>query len=483
MLRATKSKHRAVLRPEFRVLFVAALVCILSFLNPNQGFAKANPKYASIVIDAETGLVLHQRYADKTLHPASLAKMMTLLMTFEAIESGKLRLRDRIYISRHAASMIPSKLGLKPGSSIRVEDAIYALVTKSANDIAVALAEKISGTESQFSIDMTRKAREIGMEKTTFKNASGLHNSRQVTSARDMATLARYLVNEYPQYYNYFSTKRFTYMGNTYRNHNRLMDSYAGMDGLKTGYINASGFNLVASAVQNNQRIIGVVFGGRTGNSRNAHMKTLLDRGFQKLDRVLVASRSVPVPERKPTTMATELAALNAVEPAFGEESAEDNIDQENSSYPEFDPALNGQAFVEMIGQGDIDPSVSKRLETGLLAIAAMRETHTAQKQKNEAFQAANYTPQKQPVRQAKRRQDWSVQVGAFASRIKTDKALKASLKHIPNKPSNAIPVIVPLKTNEGWLFRGRISGLSKAEAVDICQKLRDCMLISPQAH
>ncbi|MBL4805412.1 MAG: D-alanyl-D-alanine carboxypeptidase, partial [Alphaproteobacteria bacterium] len=253
---------------------------------PKPAKAAENPKYASIVMDADTGLILRQRYANKSLHPASLTKVMTLLLTFEALESGQMQLKDRIRISNHAASMVPSKLGLKPGSSIRVQDAIYALVTKSANDVAVALAEHHAGSESNFAQRMTAKARAIGMSRTTFRNASGLHDPRQVTTARDMAKMARYVINVHPTYYRYFSRKNFTYAGQTYRNHNRLMDTYPGMDGMKTGYINASGFNLIASAVRGDKRIIGVVFGGRSSRSRNAHMKDILDEGFSKIKNI-----------------------------------------------------------------------------------------------------------------------------------------------------------------------------------------------------
>ncbi|MBU0800737.1 MAG: D-alanyl-D-alanine carboxypeptidase, partial [Alphaproteobacteria bacterium] len=260
-----KNFARSCLRP---LALCAALLCAA----PTIAQAEANPRYASFVMDADTGQVLHQSNADKSLHPASLVKMMTLSMAFDELAAGRLSLRDRITVSKHAASMVPSKLNIPAGGTISVEDAIYALVTKSANDIAVAMGEKIGGTESQFAAMMTRKAREIGMTRTTFKNASGLHNQQQVSSARDMAKLARYIIKNYPQYYTYFSTKEFSYKGNSYHNHNRLMSSYKGMDGMKTGFIGPSGFNLVASAVRNDRRLIGVVFGGRTAASRNAHM-------------------------------------------------------------------------------------------------------------------------------------------------------------------------------------------------------------------
>ena len=196
----------------FRALSLWLIACtLLSAIllsHSTEAFAKGNPKYASIVIDAESGTVLSQRYADKILHPASLTKMMTLLLVFEALEKGNLRLYDRITVSRTAANAVPSKLGLKPGSTIRVKDAILALVTKSANDVAIAVAEHLGGSEKTFARKMTEKARYIGMTRTIFRNASGLHNRRQVSTARDMARLSRYLIKRSPQYYKYFSTTK-----------------------------------------------------------------------------------------------------------------------------------------------------------------------------------------------------------------------------------------------------------------------------------
>ena len=264
--------------------------------------AKPNKKYASLVIHAETGSIISQRYATKSLHPASLTKMMTMLLTFEALDKGKIKKSTRIRISSRAASMVPSKLGLKAGSTIRVEDAIKSLATKSANDVAVALAEHLAGSESRFAVAMTARARTIGMKSTRFRNASGLHHPSQVSTARDMAKLARYILKRYPHHYKYFSTRTFTYQGKTYKNHNKLLKTYPGADGFKTGYINASGFNLVASANQNGHRLIGVVFGGRSGKTRNAHMEELLNAGFKKVKTAKTIKQSPPpLPPMKPT--------------------------------------------------------------------------------------------------------------------------------------------------------------------------------------
>ena len=240
-------------------------------------------RYASIVVDANTGRILHGENIDRRVYPASLTKMMTLYMTFEALQRGKLKLNQRLKVSRRAAGQTPSRLGLRAGQRITVKDAILAMITKSANDAATVLAEAIAGSEAKFAKRMTAKARSLGMLKTTFRNASGLPNRRQLTTARDMARLSRALLNDYQAYYRYFSTKRFTYGKRTHRNHNALLTSYQGTDGIKTGYIRASGFNVAVSVKRNGERLIGVVFGGRTATTRNKHAVKLLNKGFGRL--------------------------------------------------------------------------------------------------------------------------------------------------------------------------------------------------------
>ncbi|WP_346433411.1 D-alanyl-D-alanine carboxypeptidase [Oricola sp.] len=256
----------------FAIFFVAALA-------PG---AHANPKYASIVIDANTGKVLHARYADSPRYPASLTKMMTLYMVFEALEQGKIKTSTRVPFSAHAASMQPTKLGVPAGKSISVETGIYSLVTKSANDAAAALGELLGGTESNFAKMMTAKARQLGMSNTTFRNASGLPNSKQVTTARDMATLGIALQEHFPRQFKYFETPSFKYGRTTMRNHNRLLGRVAGVDGIKTGYTRASGFNLVTSVHKDGRSIVAVVMGGKTGRSRDAHMEELLAANVRK---------------------------------------------------------------------------------------------------------------------------------------------------------------------------------------------------------
>lgn len=436
----------------------------------------ANPRYGAIVVDADTGVILHESNADKALHPASLVKMMTLLMAFDRLADGSMTLNQRIRISSHAASQPPSKLGLRAGSTITVKDAIYSLVTKSANDIAVAMGEHIGGTESQFAAMMTQRARELGMTRTRFKNASGLHHPDQVSSARDMAVLSRTLIKNYPQQYKYFSTKNFSFNGASHRNHNRLMESYKGMDGIKTGYIGPSGFNLAASAVRGNHRLIAIVFGGRTTASRNAAVADLLDRGFAKLGAsskdVLVADAraNIPVPERKPNFRDGETTALAMNDAAQN-------------------PVTMTGTMGELAGEGDIDPAIARRFETGMMAIAAIKgeikpeagPAATAPVPSN--IKSASFHPGGAPLNNAVNNNDWSIQVGAFTSRVRSDQVLNDALGRLPGTlRSNARPVIVPLKAGDSWVFRARIRGLSRDQAAAACKYFNNCMAISPRA-
>ncbi len=265
--------------PPLRTAFT---VVVLAILMAVAGTAHAGP-YAAILVNAANGEVVYGVDADQPRYPASLTKMMTLYMAFEALDAGRMRLSDRIRVSHHAASQPPSKLGLDPGDEISVDGAILALVTKSANDAAAALAEHIAGSESAFAERMTARAHAIGMTSSYFRNASGLPDAGQITTARDMATLALALLYRFPHYYPYFSTGSFQYGGVSHRNHNRMLTTYDGVDGIKTGFINASGFNLVASAKRDNRRLVGVVFGARSSAERARIMTALLDGGFEAL--------------------------------------------------------------------------------------------------------------------------------------------------------------------------------------------------------
>ncbi|MFA5041300.1 MAG: D-alanyl-D-alanine carboxypeptidase family protein [Bdellovibrionales bacterium] len=240
--------------------------------------------YADIVIDAETGEVIHETASKDLRFPASLTKMMTLYLTFQALDSGRLDLDQYLYVSYNAARQSPSKLGLRAGQRIQVEDAILGVTTESANDAAVVLAESLGGSEANFAKMMTRQAQAMGMARTRFRNASGLPNPYQVTTARDMAILGAALIDHFPEYYPYFGRESFTYAGVPHRNHNHLMDRYDGMDGIKTGYIHSSGYNLVSSVKRGGTRLVAVVFGGRSAVARDNRMARLLDQSFEAIE-------------------------------------------------------------------------------------------------------------------------------------------------------------------------------------------------------
>jgi D-alanyl-D-alanine carboxypeptidase len=269
-----------------------------------------SPPYAALVIDANSGSVLHAANADALRHPASLTKIMTLYLLFEQIEAGKLKLDSRLDVSEHAAEQAPSKLGLQPGQTISVEDAIRALVTKSANDTAVVVAEAIGGDEETFARMMTRKARALGMGRTVYANASGLPDADQLTTARDQATLGRAIQDRFPRYYRYFATPAFVYRGRAMRNHNKLLGRVHGVDGIKTGYTRASGFNLVSSVQRGNRHIVAVVLGGASGGARDARMRALIEQHIASASTQRTVARIA-----EPTEVAAAPAKPAAPEP------------------------------------------------------------------------------------------------------------------------------------------------------------------------
>ena len=260
-----------------------AILIILSVFAAFAGPEAQAARYAAIVVNADTGEILYARNINKKRYPASLAKMMTLYLTFEALTANELALDTKMRVSRRAAGQAPSRLGLKAGQRLRVDDAVLALITKSANDAATVLAEAIAGSEINFAKRMTAKARALGMSRTEFRNASGLPNRRQRSTAKDLSLLARALINDFPEYYPYFATLSFTYKSKTYKNHNNLLAGFPGTDGIKTGYTRASGFNLAASVERGEHRLIGIVLGGKTQNSRDRHMRKILNVSFARL--------------------------------------------------------------------------------------------------------------------------------------------------------------------------------------------------------
>ncbi|MDP6173582.1 MAG: D-alanyl-D-alanine carboxypeptidase family protein [Rhodospirillales bacterium] len=279
-----------------RIPIVCLGVFALSLVLARPGWAK----FASLIVDAETGKVHHAVNADTRNFPASLAKMMTLYLLFEKLKNKELTLNTRFHVSRRAARQPASRLGLKPGQTISIAEVIPSLVIKSANDVASVVADALAGGERPFALHMTARARQLGMRRTTFRNASGLPHRGQMSTARDMATLAGALTRDFPQYYHYFAQRSFRFAGQTYRTHNNLLKNYDGTEGLKTGYIRVSGFNLVATVQRGGHRLIGVIFGGNTARARDRLMTRLLDKAFNTLREPLIAS--APPPARKAKT-------------------------------------------------------------------------------------------------------------------------------------------------------------------------------------
>jgi D-alanyl-D-alanine carboxypeptidase len=278
--------------------------------------APYTPPYAALVIDANSGSVLHAANPDALRHPASLTKIMTLYLLFEQIEAGQFQLDSRLQVSAHASQQAPSKLGLLPGQTLSVEEAIRALVTKSANDAAVVVAEAIGGDEETFARMMTRKARALGMARTVYNNASGLPDEDQLTTARDQVTLGRAIQDRFPRYYRYFATPSFTYRGHAMRNHNKLLGRVEGVDGIKTGYTRASGFNLVSSVRRGSRHVVAAVLGGASGAARDARMRALIEQHIASASNNRTVARIVETTDVSATIpKTTKPEAVAMVEP------------------------------------------------------------------------------------------------------------------------------------------------------------------------
>lgn len=275
----------------FCIFFIVLVSFMAGLAIPSDGEARSKRKrakkeiYAALVVNADTGQVLFERHAGEPRYPASLTKMMTLYLTFDALKHGKLTMKDKLRVSKKAAAQPQTNISLDKGDRIPVKKAIESLVVRSANDAAMVLAEAIGGTEWKFALQMTKKSRELGMKDTIFRNPSGLPDNKQHTNAYDMARLAIALRRDFPEYYHFFKMKSFTWNGITYPGHNHVMKKYPGVDGVKTGYIRASGFNLVTSVTKNGNRLVAVVMGGRSYRTRDDHMMHLLDRTFATLEK------------------------------------------------------------------------------------------------------------------------------------------------------------------------------------------------------
>jgi D-alanyl-D-alanine carboxypeptidase len=401
------------------------------------GFSGVDPsrENESIVIDTDTGRVLSEMNADAITYPASLTKMMTLYLTFEALNSGRLRLDQYLPVSSEAASKSPTKLHLVPGDSVQVHDLILGIVTKSANDAAAVLAEGLAGSEPAFADRMTAKARQLGMTNTVYRNASGLPDPEQRTTARDVAQLALALYNDFPREYRYFATRQFFFRGRVILTHNHLLDWYEGADGIKTGYIGASGFNLAASAVRNGHRLIGVVMGGASAGSRDREMAALLDQGFSDVGAgaTLVAGREAPSPSEAPVVAETETDQPEPVRPR------------------------------EKIGQ---------------LAKAARKiAAHLSPVAKAEAAPIAHQ------LRTPAETDRWSIQLGSFRVESAAEQAARSAAM-VPGTRGKPVQIVQPSKGGKEHVYRARLLNFSPQEAQGACAALHKrklaCAVIPP---
>lgn len=438
---------------------------------------------AHIVVDAATGTIIAEKNATAPRYPASLTKMMTLYLTFEKIEEGRLRKNDRLEVSSHAAAQSPSKLGLRPGSTLRVEDGILALVTKSANDAAVVLAEGIGGSESRFAALMTQKARELGMKNTRFVNASGLHNPSQITTARDMALLSLALLRDFPREYRYFSTRSFTYGSIAHRNHNRLMETYDGMDGLKTGFVYASGYNLAASAVRGRHRLVGVVLGGNTAPARNKQMAQLLDAGFEHMQNhgavaptVVAENTTNTVVEEGDADIETDndAAAVAATAPAaaVATKTATSTAQAQKKT-----PAASAQKSPKSANTQN-RPDTEKKVTAKNLPQKSDSHADNAGGIAADT-RIASLTAEARSRLAAQGVSGWGVQIGAFASHDAGVSALRRIQKSLPASiQAVGQPVIAPLMTSRGLIYRARLHNLTKDHAVSACRQIKENCLI-----
>jgi D-alanyl-D-alanine carboxypeptidase len=449
--RLNRSTSRAGAHPCRIVWALLALV----FVGVTAFSPPAQARYKAIVIDADTGEVLYSRRADYRHYPASLTKMMTLYLTFEDLAAGKLTLDHKLRVSRRAAGQTPSKLGLRRGGKISVEDAILAVVVKSANDAATVLAEARGDSEIEFAIRMTQKAREIGMKRTRFRNASGLPNRRQITTARDMAVLAAALYRQYPQYYHYFSRPEFKWGKRTFRSHNKLLGRYPGMDGLKTGYIRASGFNIATSATRSGRRLIAVVLGERSSKTRNAKVSHLLNVGFNraaKLNKFADNRNPAPKPRIKlaPTVKAGEMRAATVL-------ARLDRILRSNRRKPS--SAKSSNAYIA-IKPGTLNSRRAIYLNDQIGANAPVPAD-------GESW--------------------WGIQVGAYKRYASAQRRVHKAASALPKILMHARPSIDLIRKRGMDLYRARLLGLRKEDARTACVILKgkafSCVPIAPNGE
>ncbi len=402
--------------------WVFALTFFCAILSLQASPAQAG--YAHFIMDANTGKVLAARNADVLNHPASLTKMMTLYMTFEALHAGRIRWDQKITMSKNGAATIPSKLYVRQGQTFTVREAVYGMIVKSANDMAEGMGDHLGGSEARFAEMMTRKARQLGMTKTVFRNASGLPSKSQVTTARDMAKLGLALQRDFPKEYGLFAMESFSFRGKRIRGHNNLMYRYQGMDGIKTGYTNASGFNLVSAINHNGRRVVGVVLGGKTARSRDAQMAALLDKA---------------VPQASRSRNTEQLVASANVSRTF---------DVPPAAVP-----------LPMFAERRQDP-VAMQIATANTQMADMIQVSAI--------------PKPAPAAAIGQRSRWEVQIAATDSEAAARSLLANARSNIAGSYAGIAPYTEAVQSGSATLYRARFTGFEdQSSAVSACKELK----------
>ena len=513
------------------MVFILSLFLIASANRP----ALARPAFSAITVDASTGKIIYSNNIDAKRFPASLTKVMTLYLMFQEIDAGRMSFSTRMKVSKLAAAQQPSKLGLRVGSTITARDAMFALITKSANDAAMVVAEHIGGSQKGFAERMTRQARAMGMTRTKFTNPNGLPDKRQVTTARDMATLGLRIQRDFPKYYKHFATRSFKYGKRKYRNHNRLLGKLKGVDGIKTGYTRASGFNLLSSRTLGTRSLVAVVIGGRSGRSRNAFMTKILKRDLRKASRgstkiAMVAgnppgysasaaaraskinkaksetpsdtdSRFVPIPREKPSLKQTDAEQLAKLASAYEHTvPVADPVGALVARNPQ--PTTTRQADTSLPANGVtftsvVVPSTETKGDSlvvadavGQLAASAApgkdqsRILPSAQRRLQASVQtssvsgvlaatasAEDRTGEKQTS--STHQASWNIQIGAFPTREGARNRLAAAKTSQVAELKTATAFLMPVAKNGNTLYRARFSGLNKKQATRACRQLK----------
>jgi D-alanyl-D-alanine carboxypeptidase len=445
------------------------------------GGAGYAPVFEWLVLDAETGQVLGEQNSDQVTYPASLTKLMTLYLTFQQLNKGTITLEQRFSVSAYAASRAPSKLGLRPGDTVSVHDLILGIVTKSANDAATVLAEGLAGSEARFAQYMNWTAHQLGMEHSWYQNASGLPDPQQRTTARDIARLALAIYQQFPREYHYFNTREFDFRGEIVHSHNHILDWYQGADGLKTGFVDASGFNLAASAVRNGHRLIGVIMGGRTARTRDVQMASLLDQGF-----TIVSTQRPAAPATPATTMVAAASPAPAMAPVAAAPATVAAIPTARPASVPTVAAVGQPASVVPVTTATATATATAPTAAPVVKIASAQPSggllsnalrHLAPVSKAEAAPVA---------REAEATGDeWGIQIGAFKVAAAAEEAARhvAHLASLRGKPPEVVP---PNASERPRVYRARLLHFSQKGAAAACAELHRhgiaCTVLRPAA-